>query len=330
MPKLLAHFDVELPGQCLIAMPKKNIVVRSTMNGFDIKIQLVPNKSFRFKKKSETYWTCGLERAQIIVSRNEAELPPPVLPNERGQLDYTVQTEYFLNKTKEFGHVAREAINRIIRFFRFSLKTPLLQEFPDGHPHFSNPKWTNAKNKVVGKSGIVITSIRVPGLHGELGVKKLNSKMLGALESFLTDPIAPTLTEQLLSDAQSAWFEDNLRRAILELAIACEVAVKRRFFADDSPAGAAFDYLEDKAQVNVRVLELMDRVALEAFGRSFKAQHPNDYLNIDYLFRCRNKVAHRGELSFRDDTGKETTVNKKVVATWCNSAVVLKEWLSSL
>ncbi|NKE71902.1 hypothetical protein [Candidatus Manganitrophus noduliformans] len=331
MPQLVAHFDVEsLPGQCLIALPNKEIIVHSAINGFDVEIQLIVNESWRAKHKSDNEWTRRIERLLVRVSRNEVEFPPPVYPNDKGHLDYTIQSEYFCQRIEAFGHVAREATNRMIRFFRFLLRTPSLQEFPANHQYFSNAKWTDENNKIVGKAGVTIVSEKVPGLYGELGVKKLNLETLGALEDFIGHPISLPLTQQLLSDAQSAWFEGNLRRAILELAIACEIAVKRQFFANDSPAGAAFDYLEDKAQVNVRVLELMDRVTLEAFGKSFKTEYPNDYKNIDYLFRCRNKVAHRGKLIFRNDSNQEITVNGKTVSDWWGSAIILMEWLSAL
>ena len=93
-------------------------------------------------------------------------------------------------------------------------------------------------------------------------------------DEFTLAPDEPPLDLALLSDAQTAWFEDGLRRAVLELAICAEVMVKRRFFAAASPAGAAFDYLEDKARVSVRVLELLDPIATEAIGRSYRSEFP--------------------------------------------------------
>jgi hypothetical protein len=140
----------------------------------------------------------------------------------------------------------------------------------------------------------------------------------------------PALDVALLSDAQTAWFEGSLRRSVLELAICVEVLAKRQFFAKASPAGAAFDYLEDKAKISVRVLELLDAVATEAFGSSFKKQDPDNYQRIDYLFRCRNKIAHRGELSFRDKSGKAVVVDAHLVESWWQAVQILREWLRSL
>jgi hypothetical protein len=79
----------------------------------------------------------------------------------------------------------------------------------------------------------------------------------------------------------------------------------------------------------VRVLDLLDRVSLEAFGNSFRTEHPNEYRDIDHLFRSRNKVAHRGELSYRDDRGTRMRVDSAMVARWWDSIQALVEWLAS-
>ena len=271
MPQLVAQFKIDLPGQCLVA-----------------------------------------------------------LPNSEGHLDYTIQEEYFEKRTDQFAKIAREAINRMIGFFRFSLHTPLLRESSADHQCFRNPDWTDQDDKIIGKAQLVFVVERVPGLWGELGVKKLTPDRLGALVEFLARPTDPSLTAQFLSEAQSAWFEGNLRRSVLELGIACEVAVKRLFFSTESPAGAAFDYLEDKGKVNIRVIELADKVAQEAFGRSYRIESPNDYMNIDNLFRCRNKVVHRDELTFKDDHGNFIAVDANIVASWSASVAALAEWITTL
>lgn len=236
-----------MPGQCLSALPESNgSTFQVRIEGFDVAIMLMTNRSSRSRSASESNWTSVIERAFVSVSREEIELPPPVHSDSRGVLDYRIQAEYFSERTERFASAGRAAINRIIKFFRFSLNTPLLQELPASHQCFHNPKWTNEQGEIVGKATHVFVLQGVPGLWGELDVEKLTINHLDALNSFLGDPRDPSLTEQLLSDAQGAWFEGNLRRSVLEMAIACEVAVKRQFFSAESPAGAAFDYLEGK------------------------------------------------------------------------------------
>ena len=118
-------------------------------------------------------------------------------------------------------------------------------------------RWTDEPDREVGKGGMALVAERTPGLHGELGVGRLTPDLSESLQRYLEHPNAPQLFQELLSDAQTAWFAGHLRRSVLELAVACEIVVKRHFFADESPAGAAFDYLEDQGRIRVRVLDLM-------------------------------------------------------------------------
>ena len=215
----------------------------------------------------------------------------------------------------------------MIRYFRFALGTPFLEEFVQGHQFFRNPNWKNDAGETVGKGAQTLVFPRVPGIYGEMNIRHLSETNRADLNAFLLNPKNFSVSEQLIDTARTASFEGNLQRSVLELAIACEIIVKRRFFTDDSPAGAAFDYLEDKAKVNVRVLELIDAVAQAAFGKSFKVECADDYRNIDYLFRCRNKIAHRGELSLRDVAGHRLVPDRELIENWFNSVLQLKAWL---
>ena len=329
MRRLFANFEVELPGQCLAAWPEgEGISVNCTIGAFEVTVNLISDSSIKEKEPGEGYWTYFLHRALVSVAKEETEDPPPVIPDENGRRDYTVQAEYFRDRVEEYGLIGQEALNRLIRFFKYKLKTPFLQEFPPGHYSFKNATWTDSSGKTVGKATIALVLIGTPGLRGRLGVQKLRPESAMSIQAALDEPIEPALYEEILSDAQTTLFERNLRRAVIELAIACEIVVKRSFFSEDSPAGAAFDYLEDKSLVRVKVLELIDRVARAAFGQSFRTDHPSHYNNVDFLFRCRNKVAHRGDLSLRDDAGVKKSVNYEMVENWWDSVQQLIEWLS--
>jgi hypothetical protein len=328
--RLVAHFEVELPGQFLVAWPAdRPMSFKCTIEDFEVSLDLNAYEHWRVRRKDENDWTRALRAALVKVSREEMDYPTPVYPDERGTKDYTIQASYFESRTTEYGGVAREAISRLIRFFRYSLRTPFLENIPLAHECFRNARWTDEHGREVGKATMVVVAEHTPGLHGELGVGRLTPDAARLLESFLQRPRAAELFEELLSDAQTAWFAGNLRRSVLELAVACEVLVKRRFFSEQSPAGGAFEYLEDQGQARVRVVELVDRVYLEVFGSSFRNDHPDEYRDVDYLFRCRNKVAHRGELSYRDDRGVKVRVDAALVQRWWDSALVLAKWLES-
>lgn len=330
MVRLVAHFEVMLPGQCLVAWPEeKEIWSNCTIKEFDVSVQFIVDPSHKFKHKDDELWTYIIHHILVRVSREEDEAPPIVIPDEKGILDYRIQGSYFSERKKEYGAVAQEVVNRLIRFFKFKLKTPYLTELLILHNDFQNAKWTDQSGNEIRTGGATLVVRGVPGLRGELGVQKLMPESIKSLHSALQDPISPSLHEEIISDAQTALFQKNFRRAVFELAIACEIAIKGKYFSEDSPAGMAFEYLEDKGQVKVRVLDFIDRIAKEAIGKSFRSDYSEHYQNIDHLFRCRNKIAHRGALLYRDDSGVAKIVDCKTISSWWNSVSVLIEWINT-
>ena len=117
------------------------------------------------------------------------------------------------------------------------------------------------------------------------------------------------------------------------MAIACEVAVKQTYsakiFAKPTPAGAAYEYLEDKGLINASIPNMIHPVAKKAFGKSFMEDEKSHYHNIEFLFRCRNKVAHRGELVYKDNSDRLCSVDKGKLVEWWESAEILRVWLQT-
>lgn len=328
MPKLSATFCIDISSPCLMALPDEQVPdVTVELDGFKVTARLIPAQHWLFIGKDDANKTTRLSELEVTLSRDEDDLPPDEIETPVGRRDLGVQGEYLRSKLPAYQVAALKVANRVLRFFQHSLLTPLAHPIHSWDHALHNPTWRDSDGRVLRGGILTIMVEAVPGLRGEMGARKLSSNELPALQAFIETTTEPGLAETLLSDAQDAWFEGNLRRAILELAICAEVLVKRRFFSKDSPAGAAFDYLEDKAKVSVRVLDLLDTVAKEAFARSYKKEEPSNYQSIDYLFRCRNKIAHRGELPFRDDSGQLILVDPPMVETWWRAVANLKGWL---
>jgi len=132
-----------------------------------------------------------------------------------------------------------------------------------------------------------------------------------------------------ISDAKQAIYENDVLKAVIFLAIVCEVSIKRTFFAHNSYAGEAFNYLEEKRKVEVSPVELIKDVAERAFGQSFKKYAPVPFEHIEYLFRCRNKVAHRAQPIYRDKFGELVVLEKEELIVWWRSVTYLLDWLNS-
>ena len=332
MPTLSAKFKLQISSPCLLYFPEGHIAeVELTLGGFHVAAKLRSSIFWSSKSKlDDPFETTGLDELEITVSRSVVETPPRAVVTADGKRDLTLQGEYLNSKLPDYRSAALEIANRILRFFQYSLFTPQVRQIPVWEHSLNNPTWIDDSGEIIQVGNYLIVMEPIPGLRGELGAQSLSLEELPKLQSFLEAPSEPTLAVMYLSDAQTAWFEGSLRRSVLELAICTEVMVKRTFFSQSTPAGAAFDYLEDKAKVSVRVLELLDSIAEEAFARSYKKEEPLCYQNIDHLFRCRNKIAHRGVLTFRDDSGKTISVNASLVEEWWSAVANLRRWLQSL
>lgn len=218
------------------------------------------------------------------------------------------------------------AFKRIILYFKYNLNQPLLDDVTFNKNKFGNIQWSDDAGHEYGSLVISFTSTIIT-VNESLDVKPYKEADTNKLLDYLKDDSRIDLQHQILSDAQAALIGGNLRRGVFEMAVACELSVKRTFFSKNSVASDAFEYLEDKGKVKISVLEFISKVASEVFGESFKETHGEDFENIDYLFRCRNKIAHRGELTFKDINGIHQEATDEMTKKWYLSVRCLLKWL---
>ncbi len=231
MFRLVAHFKGSLGGQCLVAWPEDGSVRFDTkIDTFDIKAQLISTSGSSWKKSDELYPTSGYDQVLLQVAGEEPEEPPRAMPDDKGQIDYTTNNEFYGERAEKYRDAARSYVNRLIRFFKYRLKTPFLKELLPFDNSFVIEQWTDHLGHILHKGPYIYAVKMTPGLWGGIGVGKLNPNSIPLLQQAIIQPIQPELYEQVLSDAQTAIFEDNLRRAVLELAIACEIATKNCLF----------------------------------------------------------------------------------------------------
>ena len=136
-----------------------------------------------------------------------------------------------------------------------------------------------------------------------------------ALQQALAEsPIEPELYEQLLSDTRAALFQGSLRRAILELAISCEVAIKQAFF-DKATEAALSPYFDEKRQVSDSVggfTNLLGEPAERILGQNFRKADRRACIYIHHLFQCRNQIAHEGQPTYKNQRGHDRPVDQAV------------------
>lgn len=324
---LVAKFNISLRVPLLLKRADDDpLRYEVQLDGYDVSLRLIPNSDFRLKSKNNKYWTVAYTTVEIRVSNEDTE-PPPIDQHPDGTRSYETQRPYFEKRLPLYRGVAERTLNALIQYFKYRLWQPMLDELPYYIDSLNNPEWTDRDGAEVGVGTGIVTLDRTRGIYGELGTELFLKKDDKAFTAALRSPIEPLLEEELLYDAQTSIWKENVRRAVLEMALAVEVMVKKKFFGRDAAVGAAFEDLEDKGKVNVRVIDLLNSTAKAVYGESFSDTNPDEYRELDYLFRARNKVAHRGEAVFRDIHANPQVVDDAMLHLWWDVVTTLRSWL---
>ena len=231
---------------------------------------------------------------------------------------------------QRIDRVLLETSNRLVDYFRYRLGNPLLKRLNYG----SRGKWTfyDESDSVLHEESGYLMVHHFPGLPGTkfaLGSEALRPSDLSELQNYVDHPAEPSTTLSLQAQARDAVLANNVNLAVILLAVCAEVAIKTAYFRRDPVVSEAYDYLEEKRQVEVSPIELINQVAKRAFGQSFRDAAPDASQMVDYLFRCRNKVAHRGQAVYRDHAGTLHTPNEETLLQWWSSVDRLLTWLSN-
>jgi len=270
-----------------------------------------------------------VDKIEIIISKEVGEIPD-IPKTAQGGRDFTDAGEYFNEKKNEFSPLANKIYGRFIKYIKYVLKQPYMNSVEIDKDQLLNPSWSDSNGNNYGCVSIRMQVEIIPVMDGKsLGSITLKPDHETAIKEVLSSDLKVELFQDILSDAQTAIFSNDIRRGVFEMALVCELSSKRKYFYDGGVAGLAFDYFEDKAKIRITVLELISVVAEEVFGESFKAVFPDDYENIDYLFRCRNKIAHKGKVAYKDKNGAWVYPDLVLVKNWFQSVENLISWLGS-
>jgi len=270
----------------------------------------------------------GLYRVDkiVIIATKEVTSTPDIPLTEGGGRDFTTLHPYFNEHRPDYSKVIMKVFKKIILYFKYVLNQPFLDDVTFKNNKFGSLQWFDDAGREYGSLVISITSTFI-SINESFDIKPYQEENHNKLLDYLAHDSKIDLQYQLLSDAQAALIGGNLRRGVFEMAVVCELSVKRTFFSKNSFSGDAFEYLEDKGKVKISVLEFISKVACEVFGESFKVAYSDDFENIEYLFRCRNKIAHRGELTFKDINGTLQEATDAMAKKWYLSVRCLLMWL---
>lgn len=301
MERLVARFTITLAEPILVEDRESAIhTFKVTHDTYHVEVtwgqEDVPSHMWKSSSNTPCY---GISRLNISVSLPEVE-PYPEGVEER--------SSYIEPRLKAYARVAADVSNRLLKYFKLTLGNPLLQETSTQDWIFSNPEWSDENGTPLPRALLIIKSQLPVGLtHSPaFGIRVFTPAQSYELEKALQADGTYEVYEELLADARAALIQGNLRRAVLEMAIAGEVATKQLF----SKKGR-------RAASNIPVA--LHTSAKKAFGTSFCQSNPKDWHNIESLFQCRNNVAH----------GNIQNIEFNTLRDWWDSLDALIAWVRS-
>lgn len=339
MNKLIAIFDIlipDLPGALMAHRhEKEEVKISSKIDDFDVELTLIPNQeSTTIKRGSDETKLYYFSKSEIKVEKCEDEGFPE---------DEFLMFNYIATRSNNYKKAALDALNNVILYFKYKLKSPGLRKIYDFELNLNNKgilqtKWVDKngdellnddyKNKLKNYFDNCIYSCEKGNLLTEtsFGIRKLTLNDDIDLANAIRDQIKPLPYEDILSDAQAAALQGNIRQAALELAIACEIFIRHSLFKEDSFSERVFETLDGDKKFAITYL--LEDVTKGVFGESFQSSNLNDFKNLKNLLYCRNKIAHQGKAIYLENNQKQE-LNIEVLKDWWNSFFVFVNWVNN-
>lgn len=121
------------------------------------------------------------------------------------------------------------------------------------------------------------------------------------VQDFVDSGRETLLEERILCDAYGFLRQNDIRRAVLEAAIASEVMIKRYV---SEKGGSLASLIAEQHGLGFATVQFFDKV-LGAIGEaSLKDTEPTRYKELERLFEVRNQIAHTGLCRFKSRSGK--------------------------
>lgn len=315
---LTATYDVDLPQPLLVRTTEESSqadegrplaelhpapeLLRAAFplsDGFSgtVQIELPTSRDGLRRGAGEKFWVMRAHRVKVSVTRWEEEALPPLKPDARLPDSPTLlRSRYFFARYHAFEWAAREALDRLLTFFRQMLGNPLLGSgYNLPIEAFSSPSFKDGDGNDIPDP---MTHHVAPSSAGDLmyprwGVRAYAEADFPALQAFLEEPVLGPLYAELLDDSRDAYAREDLRRAIVDMAIGAELAVKEVLLSANSAGLDLWTHFEETGRLRIGVIEMIE-AAGEVSGLPFEGLD-----DLKTLFSCRDRAVHHGRLEFR-------------------------------
>lgn len=276
-----ATFTIHLPEPVLVeGEPGEPVSMGVNLDGFDAEVLLTLNPELgRIKKQNRNEenerWYYAASEVEVTLSRRESA------PDDQMQQDH-----FKTVLLPEYQAAAIEAANRSATFLKYRLWSSLFSAMERFESALADPdEWQ--RNNISQRRRFSITP--------------MEDRLQEAQQAYHNGHDSPELADLLLVEAQQSILGQRLRRACLELTMACEVAIKQRI--------ALAEQLKD------------------AIDDGFKSRHQAAYIGLNTLFQARDDVAGRSGF-FRFATAQRRDMQREQLKEWGASVTCLKNWVA--
>lgn len=280
------------------------------------------------KYKGETEWTHVASNPILVVSIPEAEDPPHIELTARGGKDWGPLQLWLNERHPRFEAEARRITDRFLFTLRHTFGVPLVQGSTDLSPvPFANPVWRYTGRGTLSDRGWTMIPKGSPGLmlYPAFRVVPLTEDNLRAIQDGLREHAEVPLYRELLADARDMVARSDYRRAVIDLAVACEVALKHRLLVHGSIAARTWQYLEQNRQLRIGVHDL-----LQAARNIAPQEPPSSSSMLPDLISCRDRIVHHGVVEYRRTKNDPwQAVDRATVTAWWSAVADYVDWLET-
>jgi hypothetical protein len=292
------------------------------IDGWDVELMFIPSSSLVHREFKSGVVTVACKEVAIFVSRNAGDL----VSGQEREMAVAPDILDLIEIRGEYLKIAVRTLDRLFQYFRFQKLHPLLPKAMDllDQVGFANPTWTGDDGQLVAFREYVFQGSKATAIDSEpLGTTAYSAQDQEGLIASIEHPEPIELERELLLEALDAISRSDVRHAVLDLAMCCEVAVKTALFSDSTVGGRAVSHLESKGKLRAGVLELLE-AAEAALGRAYDR---NLKKHIEDLFSCRDSVVHHGRTEFGKRGEDRPSPEKKEIRLWWSATRELLDWL---
>lgn len=222
----------------------------------------------------------GLWNADTVRVVLEVGVTPPLSEKEVNEV---------LRKSDRDMHLI---MLRFLRLSRRKLRVPM--SLPPSLQFRANYQWEGWQPSgwiplATAMLGTITVVPQGAGLAGERW-QKLQEEMRSGVDT--------ELWEDFIEDSKVALKEDDLKRATLYAAIACEIFIKgytEKVSKERGISPVFWKYLKDP-KTETRVLSYYNEILHLVTGHSLKDENTEMYKKLKLIFNARNKIVHEGRL----------------------------------